>query len=493
MKTWVQGLALFVLVVCAVWLGMLWYWEQAVHTPTPREAVLYLGVLPLLLFAGLMLLRSAWRAVMVPPAALAGGGESAAGATAGAKAPTTREEAERHQTFAVLSAHSCLAAGQSAAAIKSVLKSGEVRPEPDAELRDSHGLPVFAARIKELDWLAMADELQPLLLACRGPGQDEQVLQEGSLRALAALREPLRLVAQALALWPEIAQESEHASPGALAPLRIRVLAHMAPGAPLLDLHVMERWLVQELAQCCGVAPERILLEPGFKRDEGAAGLWRAADRLLVTLHRERRRDLLILVAAGSDVHEASAQHWSQQGRLFHPQQQAKGLMLGEGACVLALGPADWPADPETQKPLAQMHRVALAARDKSVEASGRVGSACLEGAALQAMGAAGLEAASVQVLVSDSDQHSPRNGELFGAVLAQLPHLDANEDMQLLGAACGHLDAAGSLAAVALATHAVSEDGEAPPERALVLSVAHTHERLAVVVRRGMAAPAAV
>jgi len=491
MKRWVQGLALFVLVVCVVWLGMLWYWDQATHTPTTREAVLYLAVLPVLLFAGMLLLHGAWRAVMVPPAAAAS--EPAGGAQAAPRAPTTREEAERRQSFAVLSAHSCLAAGQSAPAIKSALKSGEVRPEPDPELRDSQGLPVFAARIKELDLQGVSDELQPFLAACREPGQDERNLQEGSLRAVAALRDPLRMVAQSLALWPELAHDPDAKPAATTPPIRIRVLACMAPGAPVFDQHVMERWLIQSLAQRCGIPVEDFLIEPGFKREEGVAGLWRAADRLLLALHRERRRDLLILVAAGSDVHEASAQQWSQQSRLFHPQQQAKGLMLGEGACVLALGPADWPADPETQKPLAQLHRVAMGVRDKSVEANGRVGSACLEATAVQALGAAGLEAASIQFLASDSDQHSPRNGELFGAVLAQLPHLDANEDMQLLGAACGHLDAAGSLAAVALAAHAVAQDDEAAPERALVMSVAHTHERLAVVVRRGLAAPAAV
>ena len=491
MKRWVQGFALFVLVVCAVWLGMLGYWDQAVHTPTPREAVLYLAALPLLLFAGVMLLRAAWRAVMASPSAAVGA--KADGTKAAPKAPTDQEGAERHQSFAVLSAHSCLAAGQNAPAIKATLKSGEMRPEPDSELRDGHGLPVFAARIKALDLQALSFELQPFLAARREPGQEERTLHEGSLRAAAALRDPLRQVAQALALWPELAHDPLASPAGTTPPIRIRVLACMAPGASLFDQHVMERWLIHSLAQRSGIPIEHFLMEPGFKRDDGVAGLWRAADRLLLALHRERRRDLLILVAAGSDVHEASAQQWSQQSRLFHPQQQAKGLMLGEGACVLALGPADWPADPETQKPLAQLHRVAMGVRDKSVEANGRVGSACLEATAVQALGAAGLEPASIQFLVSDSDQHSPRNGELFGAVLAQLPHLDANEDMQLLGAACGHLDAAGSLAAVALAAHAVAQDDEAAPERALVMSVAHTHERLAVVVRRGLAAPAAV
>jgi hypothetical protein len=136
---------------------------------------------------------------------------------------------------------------------------------------------------------------------------------------------------------------------------------------------------------------------------------------------------------------------------------------------------------------------MALAVRDKSVEASGRISSACLEDVLGRALRVAGLEAASAQCLVSDSDQHSPRNGELFGAVMAQLPHLDVNEDIQLIGGACGHLEAAGSLAAVALAARAVNGDDEAAPERAVVLSVAHTHDRLAAVVRRGVAPVAAV
>jgi hypothetical protein len=485
MKRWVQGLALFVLVVCAVWLVMLWSWDHTAHTPTPRDAVLYLGVLPLLLFAGILLLRGAWRAVMVPPAAGAGaaGADAAAGAKAEATAPTTREAAERAQTFAILSAQCCLAAGPTVSTIASALKAGEVRPEPDMALRDAQGLPTFVARIPELDLQGTRDELQPVLEACRDPAQPEQDLHEASWRALAALRDPVRTVAEALALWPELTDPA----------LRVRVLVHLAPAAAALDQHVLGHWLLQDLAQRTGLAPSQLLLEPGPRPEEGVAGLWRSADRLLVALQRERRRDLLLLVAAGSDVSADGVARWSHARRLFHPQQQAKGLMLGEGACVLALGPADWPADPATQKPLPQLHRMALAARDKSVEASGRISSTCLEDVLGQALRVAGLEAASVQCLVSDSDQHSPRNGELFGAVMAQLPHLDVNEDIQLIGAACGHLEAAGSLAAVALAAQAVNGDDEAAPERAVVLSVAHTHDRLAAVVRRGVAPVAAV
>ncbi len=491
MKRWVQGLALLLLIVCAVWLGVLWFWEQSQHQPDTRDAVLYLGVLPALLWVGALLLVGAWGAVVAPARAASAFAPDAASATT---APTTAAgsgEAERQRSHAVLSAHLQVNAGSSAAAVISALRGGEVRPDLDPELRDPAGLPILSGRIAELDLTGLDEDLAPSL---DGEAASQR-LSPRTLRALAALREPLQRTAQDLALWPQfLADEvrSDEPLPGGPRP-QLRVLAWVAPEAPPVEQAVVSAWLQHSLVQAGGLDPDRVRIEPLGADAVTPGALWRAADRLQTALAREGLPDCLLLVAAGSAVDATAVDDWAARGRLFHAQARPKGLMPGEGAAVLALGPHDWPPTPAHEHPLPQLHRVAVAERDKSVEAAGRVSSRCLEDTMDHALRAAGLSAEAVHGLCTDADQHSPRNGELFGAVMARLAHLDVNDDMALLGAATGHLEPAGGLAAAVLAAHQVTAEGEAPPQHALALSLVHPTERWACVLRRGArtAAPA--
>lgn len=491
MKRWVQGAALLVLIVCAVWMGMLWHWEQSQHQPDTREAVLYLGLLPAFLWIGALLLVWAWSAVVVPArAAAAAPGAEAATVGAGNSSPgASSGAAERERSHAVLSAHLHVNAGSSASAVLSALRGGEVRPDLDPVLRDAGGLPLLSGRMAELDLTALDESLAPWLDGAPAA----QRLSARTLRALAALREPLQRVAQDLALWPHLLVDDGDAPPSSSPQPQLRVLALVAPEAPARERPLIAAWLQHTLVQVGGLDARRVVAEPLPADAPSPGALWRAADRLQTALAREQRPDWVLLVAAGSAVDEAAVEDWGARGRLFHSQSHPKGLMPGEGAAVLALGPADWPPSPAHEGPLSQLHRVAVAERDKSVEAAGRVSSRCLEDTLDHALRAAGLSADAVQGLSTDADQHSPRNGELFGAVLARLAHLDVNEDMALLGAASGHLEPAGGLAAVVLAVHQVTAKGEAPVQHALALSVAHPTERWACVLRRGahIAAPA--
>jgi len=482
MKRWVQAVALLLLIVCAVWLGVLWFWEQSQHQPDTRDAVLYLGVLPALLWIGALLLVGAWGAVVVPARAAAAPVPEPAGAAPSAAASSG--EAERQRSHTVLSAHLQVNAGSSAAAVMSALRGGEVRPDLDPELRDAAGLPILSGRIPELDLAALDEALAPWL----DGDAASQRLGPRTLRALAALREPLQRTAQDLALWPQLLADEAHSeAPPAAGPRpQLRVLALVAPEAPAAERALVQAWLLHSLVQAGGLDPDRVRIEPLAADATTPGALWRAADRLQTALARERLPDCLLLVAAGSAVDDRAVDDWAARGRLFHAQARPKGLMPSEGAAVLALGPSDWPLSPAHEHPLPQMHRVAVAERDKSVEAAGRVSSRCLEDTVDHALRAAGLPAEAVQGLSTDADQHSPRNGELFGAVLARLAHLDVNDDMALLGAAAGHLEPAGGLAAVVLAAHQVMAEGEEAPQHALALSVAHPTERWACVLRRG-------
>lgn len=455
-----KALALLVLLLCGSSLLMLWRWDAQGHQPSTGEALLYLLVLPLMLFACLLLLRWAWQAVWLPGLAAA-----VAEPAAAAAAPPARsaEEQARERTHPVLSAQLRLSAGSSASEVQDAVQSGKAAPGVDGELRGARGLPILAARMADLD---------PSALEASWPDAERE-LGTATRRALAALLEPLQRSAddihQALAAWTQEPAPS------------LRLL--LQTGCAARESEAVAQWVQQQLAEATGLPLERLRIEPLPAAAEPAQALWQAADRLLTLLQRERSPDLLVLVAAHSHLAEDLVERWEAEGRLFDAERQPKGLMPGEGAAVLVLGPADWPVAGD-EPPLPHLHRPVLAQRDKSIEAAGKVGHQVLEGVLAQtlALGRCGVEA--LGSLVCDADRHGPRNTELFGAVLAHKLPLDPIEDMQLLGAACGHLGSVGSVAAVALAAQRAAADEEHRPS--LILGLNDLQARLGLLVRRG-------
>jgi len=243
---------------------------------------------------------------------------------------------------------------------------------------------------------------------------------------------------------------------------------------------VVERWIDLRLAEL-GLAKHLVRIEC-FHGPFSKA--WLHAERVITAQRQNGARELVVLAAAHCDLDEALLVQWEAAGRLFAAQRQPKGLMPGEGAAWVLLADEQWPWPAEVDDTPVRVHRAALAVRDKSIEAPGRVSSQVLESAVDAVLSATQLPAEQVLGLVSDSEQHGPRNGELFGAVMARFPHLDAVEDVRLLGAGCGHLGAVGALAAVALAARQSSQI-DAP---VMALSLGDPLERLAWLARKPQA-----
>jgi hypothetical protein len=147
---------------------------------------------------------------------------------------------------------------------------------------------------------------------------------------------------------------------------------------------------------------------------------------------------------------------------------------------VLLLAPTAWPADPQAERPAAHLHRAAAAARDKSIDAPGRVSHDLALQLCTAAIGAARLEPGAIGAVVNDADQHSPRGAELFGMTLARLPHLDASEDMRMFGPLCGDVGACATLMGVAMA----AEQARKIDKPCLALSLRDAHWRSALVAR---------
>jgi hypothetical protein len=490
-----KGVALFIGVCCLVWVGVLWRWQATQRDMSPADIVLYLGLLPVVVFVLLVLGRKAFTAASeradAKVAAAAAAATQTGSAGASPTAPPTGDDAERRAWLQVLSAQVYSPAADTLTGLETACLDGKPRPEPDPELRDDEGLPVMCARAAELPLDDTAPHWEQALNSVRASRPEWAALDadDGVRRALAALAAPLYQAGTALQPWPEAlgvadpaadsprGQQARHEHP-ADAP-RLRVL----PGWPA-HWSAFEQAVARATLQAMAaeaftglVAPQRVV----WMADQatGATAQWLAVDALFQGLQREQRNDLVLVTACHSNLSEQRMEQLQREQRLYTAH-STRAQIPGEAAAALLLAPPTWPADPEAQAPAVRLHRPAVAQRDKPVDAAGKVSSALLENLAGQALEVAGVAAAEVAALCSDADQHTGRATELFGALLAVLPHLDAAEDVRLLGPVLGGCDATAVLLTAALAAQQAAKR-EGP---CLALSVDDAQARLALVAR---------
>lgn len=478
MTSFIKGVALLVAVACVVWVAVLWRWETTRRAMAVDDIVIYLGLLPLVVFGFVLALRWAWRSAVA---------RQAAAAAAAAPQPATAAAAtEAERPMRLLAARALAACGSSVADILAAVQEGQPRPAPDADLRDADGLPVLTARIEDLKVNELTAAIAPLIASVRAQRPEFASLDmpEHALRALAALADPLQQALLDLSPWHELlgVESADRSTPpsakhGTTQSL-LRVVVGWPAGWSNFSQAVANEWLRSALSTATPVPPLRQVVQslagPG-------TALWFEAERLLLAMARDERRDVLLLAACHSDLSNAAVDALEAGQRLFSAQRRPRGVMPGEAAVVLLLAPFEWPADAdaESDEP-ALLHRAAIGQRDKSVEAAGRISSSVLADLAQQAITVSRLPPAEIAMLVCDADQHTRRGTELFGVTLELLPHLDAAEDLRLSGALTGDVGAASVLLVVAAAAALARSEGKP----CLALALAEPQLRLALVAR---------
>lgn len=256
-----KALALLLLVTTLVWGVTIWQWQRAPRELDHHQIVFHLVLLPAALsvlawglyaFAG-ALMRHARRSPSSPPTPDQAGNKAApdpAAATA---------EAERRWTHALWAASAVAGPAGSLDELSAALQAGELRPEVDAELIDSRGLPVFAARCPQLDADAVRSELDELGRALAAdpvahpadhaagewpdgahPAAPVEPIEPGErcVRALALLERPLQEALAALAVLAEPLRPERRAgslSAAAQAAPRFVVANEAATARPVAD------------------------------------------------------------------------------------------------------------------------------------------------------------------------------------------------------------------------------------------------------------------
>lgn len=488
MKTVLNRAALLLGVTCLVWVGVLWQWQRTRRDMSMEDIALYLGALPVAVIALLLMARWAWHGVAAKRAAQR---EAAAATRASGQGPSAvdagvaaADEALRHLAWPVWLAAVNGPAGTSPGDLLHAAQAQAPRPALDAHLTSQDGVPVMVARITDLDVDSLRQPLAAIDEAVRARRQPRgevspPALDDHVLRALAALSPLLEQVTQALQPWAA----AYEARAG-----QARSSLHVLLGLPgPWDEHerqVAEDWVRLRLSE------PHVLPVPAHgwvlnTHHGGGETLLLEADEILAQHARRASPAMVLILAAHSDLSEVAVASLEASERLFHAARHPKGLMPSEAAAALLLASPAWPLHPpegDGLSPafLARLHRPSFTQRDKSIEASGKVGAQALCAAIDAAQATAQLQAAEVAALVCDGDQHSARGTELFGATLDLLPDLDVVEDVRQLGVVCGGTGAATPLLVVASAC-AQAAMLEQP---VLAVCQGHPTARLALVAR---------
>ncbi len=210
---------------------------------------------------------------------------------------------------------------------------------------------------------------------------------------------------------------------------------------------------------------------------------WLEWDQAMTRWHRESAAEAMLILAVDSALDETTVEQWQSVGELFTAQHQT-GRIPGEAATGLlvvspALG-AQLDAKLLPQKPI-RMSRPVCLKRDKSADASGRVGAAVLTDAMTQALAVAGLTASENMMVIADADHRASRTSELFEALQSLMPGLDPTTHVARAGEVLGDVGVARSLLSTALGCAAVwSSEGD---KVALAAHVHAPHERVVLAL----------
>lgn len=501
--------ALWLAITIVVWLITIWRWQTSAHDASTGEIVLQLFLLPLGLTVFLLgvlwavaRLRQKAAAPVVAPSAAPVAGSAATVSPKPQEGAHATDEAARQLTGWVLAESATLPAGHDAATAWSGLQSRAVRPALDSELQDLNGLPIFTARVPDLDvqdWLQAHAEL-----AQADPLPDEV------LRGLSLLEGPLHQMLLAVSsLVPDVPQSRAGVRPidspqahdmkahlagvaAPVSPAQQRAQAALAPQLTVRVLwpaqwapHVRDQatdWLrsqcgaLLDWAQAVQARGVRWLTEPVAHPE----ALWDEIDQQMLQWSRDGRPELWLLLAVDSAVNEDRVARMQAVGELFTSSHQT-GKVPGEAAAGLLLASPHWPRVETLEAVPLRMWRPVRGRRDKSADAAGRVGATVLE-AALQAAIALNQADADRLLVVSDGDHRASRTAELFEALQEVLPGVDPMLAVTRVGESCGELGMARALVPSVLACAALRQ-AERPDQVAVATHVQSSHERVVVAL----------
>ena len=467
-RAFLRVLGLGVLVFGAAWLVAVLYWRARAVEVTAGQLVGWLLVLPMAAFAVVLGVRAMLRRRRARNAA-AGGQAPGEGGNASTEPVRPPDRPLYLQAAAVRTR-----AGADPAAVCAALVH-PVRPPLHPVLRDSMGLPVFAASVDDADPERMAG-----VLAGTAAGMPPRVLRALSL--LDPVAEELFLAARTLqCIEPaDIAPVPDGRAglhPHALHHSRSAQAPGSAPAAPPMQVHLLlpADWpapahdaaaaRVADIARIAGLAQDRLEVVPKASRD--AAGAWRLLERIAADTDRDVPH---LLLAAESMLDPQMVERLEAANQLL-VSGHLEGRIPGEAAAGLLLT-----ASPVPRAGGEAPVRVHCASRGTA--GAGRAAAVASARLLQDALGIAALERGATTVF-TDADHRPSRAVEAAGAINEALPGEEPGSAARHLGLACGDIGLAAPMVLLAAAAaHVRTTDCPS-----LVLGMGSDRERVALAL----------
>ncbi|MEC5387275.1 hypothetical protein VVD49_16215 [Uliginosibacterium sp. H3] len=429
-----------VLVVGLLWLGAVIYFQQAETDVSSVDIVIWFALVPLAAVVAWFIGKALHTRSKTPPAETAAAPDS----------PASPEKDDRLSLqLAILSAEVNTAAGESAADLLGAMRKGDIRPGFNERLFDADGMPV---KTSSHDALATDEYLPWVEKWLRSADNASDLNPEDGARLLALLDPPLNRTLEVLASLPALTEAGTGTHKPSQEP-QLRPLATKIFTAPVWQ-EMISTYVRTQVAQAGGLAFG--IVRADADRPELQADAMRVADAFCKASTEAYSSCILMIVACDSLTAQAQVDVLEANGLLFTSANQA-GFIPGEGAAViLAAPPALVGAD---TPPLASLHRAAFGAREKPVDAQGRIDAAHLQELGNATLTNAELQTSSVAGLISDCDHRSPWLTEAAMLINASLSELDPVADHLALGNALGSTGHASSTLALAFAAHAIAID----------------------------------
>ncbi len=488
---------LWLLISIIVWVVSMWRWQGASDVST-GQIVVQLGVLPLaltLVFIGVLFGVQRLRQIAVhadlpaaPPAS------PDASASFGSDDPHPRGHAAWLLADAVT-----LTLGNDADSAWRSARTGVHRPGLDANLKDQDDLPVFSARVTDLDldpWWSG----EPDLPDCLRRAHVARVLQllSPSLRQLLDALGSLAWSSEDINSNLHTERQDSFAMPNHLSGVAQPARGGLNQAEHRLQLAVRLIWPQHWQPDVRDAATEWVRRQSGVLFDwadrhqvqdvrwqvgavEGEQGWWREWDQVLSQMGQEMRPSLLMTFAADSALDDDAVARMQAKGELFTAQHQT-GRIPGEGSVGLMFANRAAADLLGSQQPdMLGVSPSIRARRERSADALGRSGCGVLSDLLTRLHTTWPGEASALKV-ISDADHRASRTAELYEAALAVMPEADPMISVIRLGDACGDLGVVRWLAPLALAAAAVRAT-EHPCGTAWVAHVHDPHHRTVLAV----------
>ncbi|HEY3300067.1 MAG TPA: hypothetical protein VGJ90_04770 [Methylophilaceae bacterium] len=461
-----------VVITLSIWALAIFYWKVTYHNPSNSDVVSFLIVAPLALLLFVFVVNSASSYMLRPKV---GSSVVAEIEERGGKVKLESEVAtSRDWVLSAAFGQLVTLHGESVADLAAAMTKKETKFALDSELMDTEGFPLMSARITDLDIAGTFDAFSEWM-------GEQKLVDESVVNWLVEDKRTIHLAYTVFSALIRTLLSQDHVAELLANHLNDHkntlpniylvnsVPEHWSPKQKAL----LSSWLSDEISRQGW--PEACVLSIPLMLE--GLNAWEILDGINVQIHQSDKLGIYVVTSAQSYLGERTFAEYEANGKLL-TNQNKNGSVYGEASAGLLVIDDRLAVNFEGNT-VVQLHRAAMLRRDKSADATGKIGPDLLLDVIKDALAVSAVDAAAIKVVAADTDARVSRVTEFFSAINMALPEVDAEQGCLKLQERCGMVGVAAGLASLVYAMDKVATD-QTP---ALWVSNTDSFNRCALVV----------